>query len=73
MAFPVKYQELSYNSVQKISVMGYYDKNATETVQIVFKDTEGGYIKIICRLIKDQYIRSRSQYLKQIETPLLTT
>ena len=59
-------------SVQEVTVVGYDDYSSREIIQIVFQYCKCVDIQVICRFVKDQYIRCLHQDAQQIKSSLFT-
>ena len=60
--------------VQELPVMGDQHKRASIILQITLEPFDGLYIKVVCRLVKQQYVRLGKKYLRKLDThiPALT-
>ena len=72
MSVPLETEYPIHNSVEKIPVMRDCDHDSGKMVQIILKDLQCLYIKVIGRLIKDQHIGCFHEDAQQIQPALLS-
>ena len=72
-SFSFEHKQVLHEAIHKVSVVGYDDQAARETVQKFLQDIQGHQVQVVCRFVEDEEVWVFDQYQKQLQSSALSS